>query len=140
MSQSPYQPFVTFQRNATPYEAEPGVMFTELVREEDGARTMLVGLVTFEPGASLPCHNHNVEETITILSGEADCVVEGRDEPIRVGPHDASFIPPGVAHRFINISTTEKLVIHYVYTQVDENLKPVDAVERNLVDTGRCCA
>lgn len=133
-----YSPYFIKKQHAYAYEAEPGAVFTELIRQKDGARTMVTGLVTFEPGSSLPCHNHNVEEIITVISGEGICLVEGQGEPIPVKPYDASFIPPGVAHRFINTSETNKMVIHYAYGLVDENLSPVEGVERNLIDEASC--
>ncbi|RKR07405.1 quercetin dioxygenase-like cupin family protein [Kushneria sinocarnis] len=124
-------------RTAEAFEVEPGVRFREMIRREDGARTMIVGLATFAPGASLPCHVHNVEETVTILTGRALCVVEGQ-ETTEVEPFDSSFIPPHVAHRFINASDSEPLTIQWIYGLVDEHGRAVAEVERTLVAPARC--
>src|SRR5699024_7841656 len=98
-------------------------------------KTLMVGTATFEPNEGLPCHTHNVEESVTILKGKAYCFVE--DEKTYVEAYDTSFIPANIPHRFVNASDSEELVILWVYSQVDEHFNPVQ-FERNIVDTSYC--
>ncbi|QYR21604.1 cupin domain-containing protein [Paenibacillus sp. sptzw28] len=118
-----------------PFEIVEGVHFHELLTKEMGPKTIIAGLATFKPGLGLACHIHNVEESVTILKGSAYCDVEG--ERTLLQPYDTSFIPAGIAHRLENASTSDELVIIWVYSQIDETFKPVD-IERIYVDADRC--
>lgn len=62
--------------------------------------TVTTGMTIFAPGTAIPLHTHNVEETVTVLEGEATAVVG--DERFDLAPHDATWVPSGVPHRFIN--------------------------------------
>lgn len=79
-----------------------GVMTQPLVIAERGSRSLTTGLSTFQPGAVIPLHTHNVEEAITILEGEAVAIVNGKEYTVR--PYDVAFVPPGVPHHFRNDS------------------------------------
>ena len=79
-----------------------GVKTQPLVLAERGSQTLTTGLSTFQPGAVIPLHTHNVEEAITILEGEAIAIIDGQEFPVR--PFDTTFVPPGVPHHFRNES------------------------------------
>ncbi len=115
---------------AVPYELDTGVMFQDLVRREHGARTLVSGTATFQPGAALPLHTHNVEEIVTVLAGEAQCEVDGRLRTLV--PYDTTFVRPGVPHRFRNVSSVQLLRILWVYSQVDDS-GTTRPVERNIL-------
>lgn len=130
-----YKPVVSKYKEIKPFEMDEGVYFHEMIMKDMGPKTIIVGLATFKPGASLPCHIHNVEESVTILNGKAYCDVEG----VRtyVEQYDTSFIPSTIPHRFVNASNSEELVILWAYSQVNTALRFVD-VERIIVESDRC--
>lgn len=130
-----YVPKISKYADIEPFELDTGVMFHEMMMREMGPKTIIVGLATFEPGASLPCHIHNVEESVTILEGIAYCDVEGVRTAL--APYDTSFIPAGIPHRFVNRSHTDKLVILWAYSQINISLRQVD-VQRIVVESDRC--
>ena len=79
-----------------------GVTSQPLVLAERGSRSLTMGISTFEPGAVIPLHTHNVEEAITILEGEAVAIIDGAEHVVRA--YDTTFVPPGVPHHFRNDS------------------------------------
>lgn len=79
-----------------------GVITQPLVLADRGSTTLTMGLSTFEPGAVIPLHSHNVEEAITILEGEAVAIIDGQEHVVR--PFDTTFVPPGTPHHFRNDS------------------------------------
>jgi len=111
-----------------PYEYDAGIWVKKLAVPETGTQSISVGVATFDPGASLPCHTHSCEESITIIEGEA--VVEFGGRRIRLKPYDTSHMPAGAAHRFLNASQTEKMSILWVYASTD--------MGRTLVDPEEC--
>jgi len=91
-------------------ELAPGVKLDCLVGGHNRARNLTTGLVTFEPGAQLPYHTHPVSESITVLSGTTIVGVEGREYTL--GPLDNIVIPRGLAHTAVNVSSSERGVVH----------------------------
>ncbi len=79
-----------------------GVITQPLVMSDRGSTSLTIGISTFEPGAVIPLHSHNVEEAITILEGEAVAIVDGKEYVVR--PYDTTFAPPGIQHHFRNDS------------------------------------
>lgn len=65
-----------------------------------------------EPGARLPCHLHDFDESICIVRGTATCVVEGRRRTL-TGCATA-LVPRGRCHYFIN-ETKEPMAMIWVY-------------------------
>lgn len=131
----PYEPKISKYKEIEPFEMDEGVQFHEMMMETMGPKTLTVGLATFEPGKGLPCHIHNVEESVTILEGKAFIDVEGVRK--HGEPYDTSFIPPYIPHRFVNASDTEKLVILWAYSQIDNNQDHVEVI-REIVPSDRC--
>ena len=86
------------------HEVAPGVNLDIMVGEHNQARHLTTGLVTFQPGAVLPCHRHIFAESITLLQGRARVEVEGRR--YEIGPLDNVTIPRGIAHGVTNLSGT----------------------------------
>ena len=110
------------------YDYDQGVWVRKLAVPETGTKSISVGIATFDPGASLPCHFHNCEESITIIAGKA--IVEVGGERIRLKRYDTSHMLSGVPHRFINASKTKKMSILWVYAS--------DDMGRILVDPDKC--
>src|SRR5207249_7890876 len=63
---------------APPFELAARALFQDLYNAELGTHGVCGGYGLFEPGARLPCHRHEFDESITIVQGTATCVVEGR--------------------------------------------------------------
>ena len=66
----------------------------------------------FEPGARLPCHRHEFDESITIVQGTATCIVEGRRHEL--SGNATALVPEGRCHYFINL-TLEPMAMIWVY-------------------------
>ena len=110
------------------YELSPGAFFRDLFARRLGSVGICGGYGLFNPGASLPCHTHNYDESITIVSGEANCLVRGHQ--YRLNGYDTAFVPRGQPHRFINQSGASMAMI-WVYAG--------DEPDRLVVD-GRYCS
>jgi quercetin dioxygenase-like cupin family protein len=103
-----------------------GVISQPLVMAERGSTSLTMGISTFQPGAVIPLHTHNVEEAITILEGEAVAIIEGQESICR--PFDTTFVPPGTPHHFRNGSANE---MKFLWTYGGAH------VTRTYVETGQ---
>lgn len=77
-----------------------------------GYTEMSGGYGIFEPGAQLPCHIHDFDESITIIQGEASCLVEGRK--YQLSNNETALVPSGRCHYIINNSDKPMAMI-WVY-------------------------
>jgi quercetin dioxygenase-like cupin family protein len=109
------------------YELAPRAFFRDLFAKRLGSRGICGGYGLFEPGASLPCHYHGFDESITIVAGRAVCQVAGRE--YEVSNYDTACIPTGRPHRFLNRSDAAMAMV-WVYAG--------DEPDRVLVDPGYC--
>jgi mannose-6-phosphate isomerase-like protein (cupin superfamily) len=109
------------------YELSPGAMFTDLFAGRLGSEGICGGYGIFNPGSSLPCHTHEYDESITIVTGRASCLVQGARYSL--ANCDTAFVPTGRPHRFINEST-EKMAMIWVYAGSEP--------ERTIVDAAHC--
>jgi quercetin dioxygenase-like cupin family protein len=91
-------------------EIARGVNFECLVGSFNKSRNLTTGIVTFAPGAQLPCHLHPFSESVTLLTGSATMEVEGRR--YQLGTMDNVVIPRGTAHAVMNDSTSEPATFH----------------------------
>jgi quercetin dioxygenase-like cupin family protein len=114
-------------RPAPVYELSPGALFRDLFAGRFGARGICGGYGLFEPGAALPCHFHEYDESITIIQGSAVCQVAGSEH--QLSDCGTACIPKGRPHRFLNRSDAPMAMI-WVYAG--------DEPERTLVDAGYC--
>jgi quercetin dioxygenase-like cupin family protein len=95
---------VTRFRLAERDSTEPNTEFIDFYNE-----TLVPGLnmsgghARFGPGGRLPAHVHDFDESISIIVGEASCVVEGRRYSL--GDCGTAMVPRGRVHYFINEST-----------------------------------
>lgn len=94
---------VTRFRLADRFEAGPGTAFVDFFNE-----TLVPGLEIsgghglFHPGGRLPAHIHDFDESISIIDGEAVCIVEGRRYTL--SDNATAMVPRGRVHYFINDS------------------------------------
>jgi mannose-6-phosphate isomerase-like protein (cupin superfamily) len=94
------------------FELAPLARFQDLFGAGLGAQGICGGYGLFEPGARLPCHRHEFDESITIVQGTATCIVEGRRHELSANA--AALIPQGRCHYFINL-TLEPMAMIWVY-------------------------
>jgi quercetin dioxygenase-like cupin family protein len=97
---------------APPFELAPRALFQDLYNAELGTRGICGGYGIFEPGARLPCHRHEFDESITIVQGTSTCVVEGRR--YELSGFATAMVPQGRCHYFINL-TLEPMAMIWVY-------------------------
>ena len=112
---------------AESYELAEDAFFTDLFGRRFGTVGICGGCAWFAPGASLPCHIHRCDESITIIRGEAVCQVIG--EQWQLSNCDTAFIPEGRPHRFLN-KGSEGMAMIWVYAS--------DEPERTILDPGYC--
>ena len=103
-----------------------GARTIPLVTPRSGARQLINGITIIAPGAAIPLHFHDCEESVIVLEGNAVAVIDG--EETSVGPGDTSWIPPLLPHFFRNPSATDTLRIFWTYASV--------TATRTLVATG----
>jgi len=101
----------------TPRERGGGARTIPLVNARIGSQKTLSGITEFEPGAAIALHIHNCEETVMILEGQAIAEIDGQSHPL--GPHDTTWIPAGVPHRFRNPSGVSRMRIYWTYASID---------------------
>jgi putative monooxygenase len=109
------------------YELADKAYFTDLFGRRFGAVGICGGYGRFGPGASLPCHVHRCDESITIISGSASCQVMGQQW--QLSNCDTAFVPEGLPHRFLN-ETNALMAMIWVYAS--------DEPERTIVDARYC--
>ncbi|MFG1908595.1 aldehyde dehydrogenase family protein [Kribbella sp. NPDC048928] len=76
------------------------------------ANRITTGTTTFAVGTEIPLHSHNVEESVLVFVGQATAVIDGERVDLEAG--DATWVPAGVPHQFINRGAGE-MVIYWVY-------------------------
>ncbi|MBX5489751.1 MAG: cupin domain-containing protein [Chloroflexi bacterium] len=119
------EPAILRPSEIPPVDRGGGARTIPLVCCEIGAQGVLNGITEFDPGAAIPLHYHNCEETVLVLEGEATFEVDGRVYELR--PLDTTWVPTGVPHRFLNRSN-RRLRIFWTYSSVDAT--------RTIVATG----
>jgi quercetin dioxygenase-like cupin family protein len=103
-----------------------GAKTIPLVTRRTGSTSFINGITIFEPGAAIPLHKHNCEESVLLLEGRAIAEIDGVEHPIAAG--DVTFIPAEVPHRFRNLSDTAGMKILWTYASVDAT--------RTIISTG----
>ncbi len=94
-----------------------GARTVPLVTAALGSKEMLNGITSFQPGAAIPLHAHNCEESVIILEGSAVFELDGVEHELK--RYDTTWIPPNVPHRFRNASDSEALRIFWTYASVE---------------------
>ena len=103
-----------------------GIRTVPLVTSRIGSTGLLNGITTLDPGAAVPLHYHNCEESVLVVSGSARVHIDGVETDVK--PGFATWIPTGVPHFFRNTSSTEPMSIFWTYASIDAN--------RTIVATG----
>lgn len=103
-----------------------GVTSVPLIGDRIPTDRLSIGMTVVPVGGAIPFHTHNSEEFILLLEGEAECEVDGKRHPVR--PLDATYVPQGIVHRFVNVGDVPMRIL-WVYSTTD--------AQRTLVETGR---
>ena len=103
-----------------------GARTIPMVTPACGSTEILNGFTLFDPGAAIPLHFHNCEESVLLMEGEAIAVIDGVEH--RLHPGDTTWVAPNVEHFFRNVSATEPMRIFWTYASTEAN--------RTLVATG----
>lgn len=103
-----------WHRHATTpwYDAAGGARFQDYFNRTLGCEELSGGYGVFAPGARLPCHAHDFDESICIVAGEATCVVEGKRYAL--SGNATALVPRGRCHYFVNDSSQPMAMI-WVY-------------------------
>jgi len=108
-------------------ERGAGVATMHLVTAKHGATRLLNGITRIAPGAAVPEHFHNCEESVIVLAGRATAHVDGATYTLT--ERCTTLIPAGVPHFLANPSADEPLLIFWTYASIDAT--------RTIVTTGR---
>jgi putative monooxygenase len=126
------KPVILRPSEISPRERGGGARTIPLVVRGIGATSFINGITTFEPGAAIPFHCHNCEESVMLLDGDAVAEIDGVEHPLQ--PGDMSFIPAGVRHRFRNLSDTQAMRILWIYGSPDANRTNLETGATGLID------
>lgn len=102
-----------------------GVKTKLLAHKELGSEHITNGITRFEPGARIALHYHNCDESVVVIEGDAIAEIDGDRHPMK--RFDATFVPSGVPHRFVNESDRPMAIL---WTYGASN------VTRTFVETG----
>jgi quercetin dioxygenase-like cupin family protein len=80
-----------------------GVFLKWLIDESLGAVHHRLLFIEYQPGASIPLHDHTFEESYFILSGEVEATLDGRTS--RAGPGTVLWTGVGCVHAFANVGS-----------------------------------
>lgn len=126
------RPAILRPSHISPRERGGGARTIPLVGRGIGATSFINGITIFEPGAAIPFHCHNCEESVMLLDGDAVAEIDGVDYPLE--PGDMSFIPAGVRHRFRNLSDTNPMRILWIYGSPDATRTNLETGATGLID------
>jgi putative monooxygenase len=101
----------------TPRQRGGGARTIPMVSQPVGAKDFLNGITIFEPGAAIPEHFHNCDESVLVLRGSAIAHIDG--ETFTVSAGDTSFMPAGIPLFFQNASDSNGLHIFWTYASID---------------------
>ncbi|MFD7438203.1 cupin domain-containing protein [Streptomyces sp. NPDC059861] len=94
-----------------------GARTVPLVTSARGATAFLNGITSFEPGAAIAHHIHNVAESVVVLEGDAVVDIDGVRTPLR--RFDTTFVPANIPHHFENASPTAPMKIFWTYASAE---------------------
>ena len=132
----------TNERSAEPIVLRPadiparqrggGAKTIPLVTRRTGSSSFITGITIFGPGAAIPMHFLNCEESVLMLEGEAIAETGGAEYPVRAG--DVTFIPAQIPHRFRNVSKTDGMKILWTYASIDATRTLVESGDTRSID------
>jgi quercetin dioxygenase-like cupin family protein/heme-degrading monooxygenase HmoA len=109
-----------------------GARTVPLVTSARGATAFLNGITSFEPGAAIGHHIHNVAESVVVVQGDAVVDIDGARTPLKV--FDTTFVPANIPHHFENASDTAPMKIFWTYASVEATRTLVGSGEHSRID------
>ncbi len=109
-----------------------GARTVKIATAARGATSLLNGVTEFEPGAAIPLHWHNCEESVLVLEGAAIVEIDGERTALAAG--DVTIAPAETPHRFVNASATERLRIFWTYASIDATRTSAATGETRRID------
>jgi quercetin dioxygenase-like cupin family protein len=94
-----------------------GARTTPLVSPALGTTSFITGYTSFDPGVEIPFHRHNCQESVVLMEGDAILDIDGNE--YLLVPHQVTFIPANVDHRFRNPSKSSEMKILWIYATAD---------------------
>ena len=91
-----------------------GATYQTIVGDDAGSTPVRVGVQISPPGYSTGTHSHPYMEVVSIIEGEGEAWMDGKDEVIAIGPGTTLVIPPNVKHGF-RVTGTEPLRTYGVH-------------------------
>ncbi|MEX2186992.1 MAG: aldolase/citrate lyase family protein [Pirellulales bacterium] len=128
--------YVTRFRSARQYSPGSGASFVDYAnRELVPDIEFSGGYGLFATGGRLPAHVHDFDESISIVAGQATCVVEGRR--YRLSDLATALQPRGRVHYFINESAAPMAMIWFYAGPMPERLVVDEACATTAGDPWR---
>jgi putative monooxygenase len=109
-----------------------GARTIPLVNRASGTTSFINGITIFEPGAAIPLHMHDCEESVMLLEGNAIAEIDGERHALK--PQDTTFIPAGLPHRFINASSSEPMKILWIYANLNATRTILETGDTRTID------
>jgi quercetin dioxygenase-like cupin family protein/heme-degrading monooxygenase HmoA len=109
-----------------------GARTVPLVTSARGATAFLNGITSFEPGAVIGHHIHNVAESVVVVEGDAVVDIDGVRTPLKV--FDTTFVPANIPHHFENASDSAPMKIFWTYASVEATRTLTGSGEHSRID------
>ena len=109
-----------------------GARTIPLVSPTIGATGFINGITEFGPGAAIPFHSHNCEESVMLLEGDAVLDMDGQ-ESVVLKKHDTTWLPANLSHRFRNLSDTAPMKILWIYANAQATRTLTESGETRYV-------
>jgi quercetin dioxygenase-like cupin family protein len=91
---------VVVHSKVAPEPFKGGATYQTLVGDEKGSTPIRVGIQTSPPGYRTPLHSHPYLETITVLEGQGEAWLQGREELVKLEPGVTLVLEPHQRHWF----------------------------------------
>ena len=92
-------------------QTRPGMKGRRILNKERGSATTTMGDSIMSPGAKIPLHTHQNEETIVVVEGTLDFIVGNERKSCK--PISTLFAPAGVPHSIINNSKADARILTF---------------------------
>jgi quercetin dioxygenase-like cupin family protein/heme-degrading monooxygenase HmoA len=109
-----------------------GARTTPLVTAQRGATAFLNGMTTFDPGARIAHHLHNVTEAVMVVEGDAIVDIDGERSALRT--FDTTLVPANIPHHFENASEERPMRIFWTYASTEATRTIIASGERSRID------
>jgi mannose-6-phosphate isomerase-like protein (cupin superfamily) len=95
-----------------------GATYRTIVGDDAGSTPVRCGIQTSPPGYATPNHAHPYDEVLTVLDGEGEAWMEGREGTVGLAPGMTVVFPAGLAHGF-RATGEMPLVTYGIHTSPD---------------------